>query len=141
MLTRRLALLVLFAVARAALGRDELAEVARFSELVEQAQRQHIDYPAVAARAERGDTQALHILFGFTRQMDGAAADSHCAALHLLLKQLGDKGFSDALRKEPGDLRNRVMQAIDYDIGRPWGKSFPLTYSLGSHDTKLLRGK
>jgi hypothetical protein len=59
--------------------------------------------------------------------------------LRQLLEMLGDQKFSSTLREEPASLRSRVTEALDFDFGHPWQKHFPLTYALGSHDTRLLR--
>lgn len=124
----------------ASIARQELSELARFPEVVDLGKRNHVDYPAVAAGANRGDAKALHTLFRLTREADGAAAEVHCTVLHLVLKNLGDSRFAGALSHEPRDLRDRVLEAIEYDIDRPWKKDFPQTYSLGSHNAKLLPG-
>ncbi len=79
-------------------------------------------------------------VFGLTQEADGAAGEVHSTVLHLVLKNLGDSRFSSALRLESADLRDRVLELIDYDIGHPWKKDFPRTYSLGSHNAKLLHG-
>jgi hypothetical protein len=52
---------------------------------------------------------------------------------------LGDQKFSSTLRREPASLRSKVIEALDFDFGHPWQKHFPLTYALGSHDTRLLK--
>jgi hypothetical protein len=96
--------------------------------------------PAVVERAERGDTKALHTVFSVTSHTDGSGATSHAAVLRRLLERLGDRKFGGVLRAEPRNLRDRVIQQIDFDFARPWKKAFPLTHALGSHDTSLLRG-
>jgi hypothetical protein len=121
-------------------GAESLVEIARWPDLVAQAKDHGVDYPAVVERAERGDTKALHTIFSLTPHTDGSGATCHAAVLRRLLERLGDRSFSRALQAEPRDLRDRVMQKIDFDFGRPWRKAFPITYALGSHDTSLLRG-
>ena len=133
MLPMRITLLLLASVAMCIAG-ESLSKVARWPALVAQAKDRGIDYPAVAARADRGDAQALSSLFGLTPYTDASGAESHCTVLRLLLQHLGDRRFSLALRQERRDIRNQVTKAIDFDFGRPWQKSFPLTYALGSHD-------
>ena len=119
---------------------ESLSRIARWPDLVAQAKERGIDYPAVAARAERGDTQALRTIFRMTPYTDGSGSESQCAVLRLLLEALGDSTFSRALRDESSTLRTRVVQALDFDFGKPWQKRFPATYALGMHDTRLLRG-
>ena len=136
----RLASVLLMSLSAVCLAAESLLDIARWPDLVAQAKDRGIDYPAVVQRAERGDTKALHTIFSVTPYTDGSGATSHCAVLRRLLEQLGDLRFSKTLRSEPGALRDRVTQAIDFDFGRPWRKAFPITYGFGSHDTSLLRG-
>ncbi len=131
---------MLLATVGTCLSAESVAQIACWPDLVAQAKDRGIDYPAVAARAERGKMQALRTIFSMTPHTDGSAAESHCAVLRLLLERLGDRTFSDALRRESSSLRTRVVQAIDFDFGKPWQKVFPATYALGTHDTRLLRG-
>jgi hypothetical protein len=139
MLTSRSVLLLLAAVGTC-YSAEPVSQIARWPDLVAQAKGRGIDYPAVSLRAERGDMQALQTIFRMTPYTDGSAAESHCAVLRLLLERLGDRTFSDALRGESSRLRTHVVQAIDFDFGKPWNKRFPTTYALGAHDTRLLRG-
>ena len=133
--------LLLFATVGMCNADESLSEVARWPELVAQAKDRAIDYPAVAARADRGDAQALSTIFRLTPHTDASGAESHCTVLRLLLQHLGDKRFSRVLRRQPRDIRSHVTKAIDFDFGRTWQKSFPLTYALGSHDTSLINGE
>ena len=80
------------------------------------------------------------MIFRVTPYTDGSGAESHCAILRLLLERLGDSKFSYALCTESSGLRTRIVQAIDFDFGKPWQRQFPSTYALGTHDTRLLRG-
>ena len=118
---------------------ESLVDIARWPDLVAQSKDRAVDYPAVVARAERGDTEARRIIFSVTPYTDGSGATSHAAILRRLLERLGDRHFSRAWRVEPRPLRDRVMQKIDFDFGRSWQSSFPRTYGLGSHDARLLR--
>ncbi|SRR6266404_1255256 len=133
--------LLLFATVAKCIAGESLSEVARWPELVAQAKDHGIYYPAVAARADHGDAQALSTIFRLTPHTDGSGAESHCTVLRFLLQHLGDKCFSQVLRRQPKDIRSHVTEAIDFDFGRPWQKSFPLTYALGSHDTSLFHGE
>jgi hypothetical protein len=119
---------------------ESISQIARWPDLVAQAKDHGVDYPLVAARAEHGDTKALRTIFRITSYTDGSGAESHCAILRLLLERLGDRRFSHALRTESSSLRTHVVQAIDFDFGKPWQRQFPATYALGTHDTRLLRG-
>jgi hypothetical protein len=130
--------LFLFAVIGSCIAGESLSEIARWPESVAQAKDQGIDYPAVVARADHGDMNALRIVFRLTPHTDAAGAESHCTVLRLLMQRLGDVRFSRALRRERRNIRNDVTEAIDFDFARPWQKSFPLTYALGSHDTSLF---
>jgi hypothetical protein len=136
----RCSALLLLATVATCLSAESVSQIARWPDLVAQAKDRGVDYPAVAARAQRGEIQALHTIFRMTPYTDGSAAESHCVILRLLLERLGDRTFSHALRSERSDLRTRVVQAIDFDFGQPWQKRFPVTYTLGAHDTRLLRG-
>ena len=118
---------------------DTLEDASKWPDLVDSAKDRGIDYPAVVAQARRGDAPALRTLFRHTVHTDGSGADSHCVVLRQLLELLGDRRFSRALRRESAPLRSRVTEALDFDFGHPWRKHFPLTYALGSHDTRLLK--
>jgi hypothetical protein len=118
---------------------DTLEDASKWPELVESAKERGIDYPATVARARHGDVAALAILLRHTPHTDGSGADSHCVVLRQLLELLGDKKFSGTLRQEPASLRSKVTEALDFDFGHPWQKQFPLTYALGSHDSRLLK--
>lgn len=130
-----------FAVVLTAFGlrADTLKDASNWPDLVYSARQRGIDYPAMVAHARRGDAAALSILFRHTPHTDGSAADSHCVVLHQLLEMLGDRTFSNTLRREPALLRTKVIEALDFDFGAPWQKKFPLTYALGSHDTSLFK--
>src|SRR5205823_1209310 len=118
---------------------DTLKDASNWPDLVYSAKQRGIDYPATVTRARRGDTAALTVLFRHTPHTDGSGADSHCVVLRQLLEMLGDQKFSSTLRQEPSSLRSKVTEALDFDFGHPWQKHFPLTYALGSHDTRLLK--
>jgi hypothetical protein len=135
----RLAIRCAVLLAAGWLRADTLEDASKWPDLVDSAKQRGIDYPTVVARARHGDTAALTILFRYTPHTDGSGADSHCVVLRQLLELLGDKKFSDALRRQPCALRSKVTEAIDFDFGHPWQKQFPLTYGLGSHDTRLLK--
>jgi hypothetical protein len=136
----RFALILLVAVSATVYADHPLSWYARWPDLVAQAKDRGVDYPLSVTRAQRGDVQALREIFRLTPHTDGSAADSHCVVLRSLLEQLGDRPFSQALREELASIRSRVVQAIDFDFGKPWKKQFPQTYALGSHDNRLLRG-
>ncbi len=130
---------LLTASAITARASSPLDDAAKWPDLVDSAKERGIDYPATVSRARRGDVAALRVLFRHTPHTDGSGADSHCIVLRQLLELLGDREFSDALRREPRDLRNKVTEAIDFDFGRLWKKRFPLTYTLGAHDARPFR--
>jgi hypothetical protein len=129
---------LLLTIRATCLAGESLSEVARWPETVAQAKDQGIDYPVVVARADRGDMNALRTIFRLTPHTDAAGAESHCTILRFLMQHLGDRRFSRALRRERRDIRSQVTEAIDFDFARPWQKSFPRTYALGSHDTSLF---
>jgi hypothetical protein len=139
MLSLRIAFLLPVAAAVTCYGSDALSDAARFPEVVMWAKDYGIDYPAVVRRAADGNVRALNTLFHFTRETDGAAAEGHCSVLRLLMERLGDRRFSSVLRRQSREVRSGVTQAMDFDFGRSWRKSFPITYALGSHDSSLLR--
>jgi hypothetical protein len=118
---------------------DTLKDAANWPALVHSAKQRGIDYPATVARARRGDTAALTVVFRHTPHTDGSGADSHSVVLRQLLEMLGDQTFSNTLCHEPASLRSKVTEALDFDFGHPWKKKFPLTYALGSHDAGLLK--
>jgi hypothetical protein len=132
--------LLLFLTVATCISAESVSQIAHWPDLVAQAKEHGVDYPAVAARAEHGDRKALRTIFRVTPYTDGSGAESHCAVLRLLLERLGDSRFSCALSTESSSLRTRVVQAIDFDLGKPWERQFPATYALGTHDTRLLRG-
>src|ERR1700747_1518686 len=117
MTATRSALLLLATVAMSIAG-ESLSEAARWPALVAQAKDRGVDYPAVAARADHGDAQALSTIFRLTPYTDASGAESHCTVLRLLLQHLGDERFSRVLRREPSDIRTHVPKAIDFDFGR-----------------------
>jgi hypothetical protein len=136
----RAALSLLMTVATC-LSAESVSRIARWPDLVAQAKDCGVDYPPVAARAERRDRQALSTIFRVTACTDGSGATSHCSVLRVLLERLSDSTFSQALRSESSRVRTNVVQALDFDFGEPWQKKFPRTYMLGTHDARLLRGK
>jgi hypothetical protein len=117
---------------------DPLSHTARWPDTVMQARAAGVDYRSAVERARRGEASALATVFGVTSDMDGSGMTSHCSVLRLLMESLGDGRFSAALAKQNHGVRNRVIQALDFDFGRPWKRHFPLTYSLGRHDLRLL---
>jgi hypothetical protein len=137
-MTRRAIQSVVLLIA-ASVQADTLQDASKWPDLVDSAKERGIDYPATVARARHGDIAALRIIFQHTPHTDGSGAESHCVVLRTLLEVLGDKKFSGALSQEPRSLRSKVTEAIDFDFGHPWQKQFPLTYALGSHDTRLLK--
>jgi hypothetical protein len=118
---------------------ETLEDASKWPDLVDHAKERGIDYPAAVARARHGDVAALAILFRHTSHTDGSSADSHCVVLRRLLELLGDQKFSSTLRQEPALVRGKVTEALDFDFGHLWQKQFPLTYALGSHDSRLLK--
>jgi hypothetical protein len=126
-------------LATVAMHADTLKDVSNWPDLVYSAKQRGINYPATVARARHADVAALVILFRHTPHTDASVADSHCVVLHQFLEMLGDQKFSSRLRAEPASLRSKVTEALDFDSGYPWQKQFPLTYALGSHDTRLLK--
>jgi hypothetical protein len=126
-------------LATVALHADTLKDAFNWPDLVYSAKQRGINYPATVARARHGDGSALTILFRHTPHTDGSGADSHCVVLRQLLEVLGDQKFSSTLRHEPASLRSKVTEALDFDFDHPWQKHFPLTYALGSHDSRLLK--
>jgi hypothetical protein len=122
-----------------ALHADALKDASNWPDLIYSAKQCVIYYPATVARARHADVAALVILFRHTPHTDGSGADSHCVVLRQLLEMVGDQKFSSTLRPEPASLRSKVTEALDFDFGHPWQKQFPLTYALGSHDTRLLK--
>jgi hypothetical protein len=125
-------------LATVALRADTLKDASNWPDLVYSAKQRGIDYPATVARARHGDVATLAILFRHTPHTDGSGADSHCVVLRQLLEMLGDRKFSSTLRHETASLRSKVTEALDFDFDHAWQKQFPLTYALGSHDTRLL---
>jgi hypothetical protein len=126
-------------LATATLHADTLKDASNWPDLVYSAKQCGIDYPATVARARHGYLAALAILFRHTPHADCSGTESHCVVLRQLLEMLGDQKFSSALRAEPMSLRSKVTQALDFDLGHPWHRQFPLTYVLGSHDARLLK--
>ena len=140
-LPRALVILMVATAVHSRAAESVISQIADWPGLVAQAKERGVDYRASVARAEKGNTNALKTVFRITPYTDGAAALMHCAVLRKLLDKIGDATFSQVLRSQSPTLRTKVVQAIDFDFGKPWQKYFPATYALGTHDTRLLRGK
>ena len=119
-------------------GEDDLSHIAQWPDTVAQAKVAGVDYRESVERARRGETAALATLFRVTSHMDGSGMTSHCSVLRLLMESLGDQRFSRVLARQSSKVRNGVIHALDFDFGHPWQRHFPLTYSLGLHDPRLL---
>jgi hypothetical protein len=135
----RLAIHCAVLVAAGWLRASTLEDTSKWPDLVDSAKERGINYPATVENARHGDVAALAILFRHTSHTDGSAADSHCAVLRHLLELLGDQKFGGTLQQEPASVRSKVTEALDFDFGHPWQKQFPLTYALGSHNSRLLK--
>jgi hypothetical protein len=93
------------------------------------------------AEAERGNVQALSVLFRVADKLDGLGAEVYCGDLERLLEHYGDAGFAGSLSKEQKKIRERVVDSLDFafEVHRNhenWSRKFPKTYRLGSHETQ-----
>jgi hypothetical protein len=106
------------------------------SEIEEFAIRRGFDYAATTRRAARGDEKALKQFFAISRDVDGAAAESHSGIPTAVYHILGDGKFAKFLGAQPLRYQMMVRNAILSD-----GLSFPATAYLRRHfpeTTKVL---
>jgi hypothetical protein len=82
------------------------------SEIDEFARGRGLDYAALTRRAARGDAKALRQFFGLTKDVDGAAAESHQGVPTLVYHLLGDQRFAQFLASEPISFRMLVRREI-----------------------------
>ena len=138
MIARSLLLVFFVAAAAGAPPSESIAAKFDWQDTIDQAKAAGVDYRATLAKAERGDVKGLAELFRVTRRVDGAGKDSHNTVLRQLLGQLGDARFSRALAQQSPELRNAVIQALDYDFRMTWRRRYPRTYKLGYHNQALI---
>lgn len=82
------------------------------SEIDEFARGRGLDYAAVTRGAARGDAKALRQFFELTKDVDGAAAESHQGVPTAVYHLLGDEKFAKFLAGEPISFRMLVRQEI-----------------------------
>jgi hypothetical protein len=85
------------------------------SEIDEFARRRGFDYATVTRRAARGDAKALRQFFELSRDVDGAAAESHTGVPMMVYHILGDQKFAEFLAAQPIAFRLLVRQEIPTD--------------------------
>lgn len=63
----------------------------------------------------------------------GAGAEAHACSVQALLVHWGDKRFSQALAKQPGNVKEEALGLLDYTALTEFPSRFPKTYRLGAH--------
>ncbi len=82
------------------------------SEIDEFARRRGFNYAKMTRRAARGDAKALRQFFQLTRDVDGAAAESHQGVPTAVYHLLGDEKFAKFLNAQPLAFRVMVRQSV-----------------------------
>lgn len=99
------------------------------SEIDEFARRRGFNYARVTRRAARGDAKALRQFFELTRDVDGAAAESHQGVPTVVYHLLGDEKFAKFLAGQPLTFRMMVRKSIAGD-GEYLRRHFPETTKI-----------
>lgn len=104
-----------------------------------QAKAAGVDYRPTLEKALNQDAQALHTLFVLTSSgtLSGQGSDSHAAMLWTLMTQWGDRKFSEALAPETPETRRQVLLFLDYAAPSTYSKSYPLTYGMATHLSRI----
>jgi len=98
------------------------------------ARRAGVDLIPTLLAATRKDKKALSKLFGSVHSYDGAAAEEFAYTMYCLMYGLGDDFFSSVLIKEKPEIRQRVIDQVDFAAGSTeYSQFFPKTYKLGEH--------
>ncbi len=82
------------------------------SEIDQFARGRGFDYATVTRRAARGDAKALRQFFELTKDVDGAAAESHTGVPMAVYHILGDQKFAEFLAAQPIAFRMLVRRYI-----------------------------
>ncbi len=104
-----------------------MKRIQRRSEIDEFARRRGFNYAKVTRRAARGDAKALKQFFKLTRDVDGAAAESHQGVPTAVYHLLGDEKFAAFLKAQPLDFRVMVRNSIVGDANNYFRRHFPET--------------
>jgi hypothetical protein len=86
------------------------------SELSTFARQRGFNYDATVRAAVRGETRALKRFFALTKDVDGAAAESHAGVPTTVYHLLGDKKFAAFLQAQPVAYRMMVRSFITDSI-------------------------
>jgi hypothetical protein len=83
-----------------------------------------VDYAAISKNAADGDHAALAKFFALERDMDGAAAESHYAAMWAMFHVVGDDKFADFLSLQTAAVRKHIRDIltepfVTYPIDEP----------------------
>ena len=83
-----------------------------------------VDYAAISKKAADGDHAALAKFFALERDMDGAAAESHYAAMWAMFHVVGDDKFADFLSLQTAAVRKHIRDIltepfVTYPIDEP----------------------
>jgi len=99
------------------------------SEIEDFARRRGFNYVRVTRRAARGDTKALKQFFAISKDVDGAAAESHRGVPTAVYHILGDEKFAKFLNAQPLAYRLMVRNSIASDGSIYLRRHFPETTS------------
>ena len=97
------------------------------SEIDEFARRRGFNYARVTRRAARGDAKALKQFFAISKDVDGAAAESHQGVPTAVYHILGDEKFAKFLSDQPLAYRLMVRNSIASDASTYLHRHFPET--------------
>ena len=126
----------------------ELKALAKYSRSItkedaeqEQAHRWfQVDYRKTVLSASKGNKKALATLFSL--RLDGSGAEAHSYTLDSLLHGLGDRKFSEVLKKQPMDVISAVLSDLDFleeqegrelDDPEHYRQTHRRTFKLGRH--------
>jgi hypothetical protein len=82
------------------------------SEIGAFARSRGFNYDATVRAAARGDTKALKRFFALSKDVDGAAAESHAGVPYLVYHLLGDAKFAAFLKAQPVEYWTMVRNSI-----------------------------
>ncbi len=104
---------------RAALAAEVRTHFGGYQETVAAARAAGYDYLGVIEGALARDRAALESLFKLTHAVafEGDSVDDHAEVLGVVLRDVGERWFVDALSAEPAETRNEVRQYVAWDFG------------------------
>ena len=78
-----------------------------------------VDYRAIVDRCLAKDKEAMGVLFQLSKDagFDAASGQGHAAVLGTLLRELGDRFFSECLSAQSSQVQELVRDDLLYDLG------------------------